>query len=143
MWTIVLKERWAIVLLIVVLVGAVSLALLVATKGMQNMMQVSGLSATQFEAAALGEEVEFVLEVTDMPSGEQLIGRLLESSGEGDYRRTSGELTISLSSDARIMMGQSSDVAPGAILQVGGIKDDGDHVTAARLVILTGYLTIR
>jgi len=141
-WAALLRKRWAIFLLVMVLVVTVLIGI-VASAAIQGMMRVSSSSAIQFNAASLGDEVEIIFEVASMPSSSLLVGQFVEPNEDNTYRRASDTLNITLQSDTRIIMGQASDVQPGAVLQISGVKSAADSVTATRLVILTGYVTIR
>ena len=107
------------------------------------MMDTASLSKTQFDGIAVGGQVEVVFEITSMPSDKLLVGNFLEPASDGAYRRTPDTLNITLATDTSIVMGQTSDVKPSAVIQIRGQRSDTHSLTAQRIVILTGYVTVQ
>jgi hypothetical protein len=104
-------------------------------------MTPKDMSATAFADAAPGAPVHVVIEVASIDTGGQLRGRLLEEHGH-EYRRTSVSVVAQLTADSAVLMGAAADIKPHAVLELSG-RFAGHHlVRVARIVVLTGYVTL-
>ena len=138
-----LRKRWPIIVLVAILIVVGAVALTAAQGAFRNMMDASSLSKTQFDGIAASGQVEVVFEITSMPSDKLLVGNFLEPGSNGVYRRTPEALNVTLTPDTSIVMGQTSDVKLGAVIQIRGQRSDTHSLTAQRIVILTGYVTVQ
>lgn len=95
----------------------------------------------QLGATPAGEEVDVACEVTARLSEYLLEGTLGEPNEREPfrlYRRTEYVLRVHWSEATPVIMGELSQVAPGALLRVRGKRRSENEVDAERLVILTG-----
>jgi tetrahydromethanopterin S-methyltransferase subunit A len=100
----------------------------------------------QLGATPVGEEVDLVCEVTARLSEHLFEGTLGEPSERELfrlYRRTEYVLRVHWSETTPVMMGELSQVAPGALLRVRGRRRAENEVDAERLVILTGVARVQ
>ena len=100
-------------------------------------------SDAQLAAAAAGDQLEVALEVTAVPDEGPFAANLLERSDQGTYHRSTRALRVRWGSETSLVMGRTSDVRPGAILQARGRMTIDDLLEADRLVILTGHAVVR
>jgi hypothetical protein len=108
-----------------------------------RMMSAKPMTEAEVAAVSLGGEVEATLEVTGTPSEGVLQGTLLERQGNGTYQRTNRTLSVRWRSDTPVVMGKKADVHRGAVIQIKGKSRSDRSVDAERIVILTGYVTVR
>ena len=99
-------------------------------------------TAQQFAGSPLGSPVQIAFEVTSMPSSSLLKGNLMQKNADGSYSRTGRTLSVKWNA-SKVVMGSSSDVKVGAILQVSGALDAHDVLTASQIVILTGLVQLK
>jgi hypothetical protein len=94
----------------------------------------------QVKSAAPDAQVDVVVSVAELPTPDLLAGTFLESD-EADpfttYRRTAHPLRLRWTSSTRIVMGDASDLQPGALVRARGPRLADDLVDAQHLVILT------
>jgi hypothetical protein len=98
------------------------------------------LTWVELQSAAPGAEVSVALAVTDLPAPDLLAGTLLEADEAepfSAYRRTAHPLRVRWTPAAQFVMGDSTDLRPGALIRVRGDFHDGPLIEAQRLVILT------
>ena len=100
-------------------------------------------TAQQFALASPGTNMNVALEVTTMPSSILLEGTLLEKNDDGSYSLTSQKARVQWNPSQSVIMGSSSDVKVGAIIQVRGTLGNNDVLTADQVVILTGFVQIK
>jgi hypothetical protein len=112
--------------------------------GFSNMMQggTTPQTAQQLAASTPGSQVNVAIEVTNMPSSVLLDGNLLQKNADGTYSRTGKTISVRWSS-TKIVMGSSSDIKVGAILQASGILGTNNVLTAAQIVILTASVQLK
>jgi hypothetical protein len=94
----------------------------------------------QLRRSAPGATVDVVVLVTDLPGPDLLGGSLLEADEAepfSAFRQTEQRLQIRWSPATRIVMGETADVAVGALVRARGILTDSVEVQAQTLVILT------
>lgn len=96
----------------------------------------------QFAASTPGAQAQIAVEVSGMPSDSMLTGSLLQKNADGTYSRTAKIVSVKWRS-AKIVMGSSSDVKVGAILQISGTLSTNDTLTAVQIVILTGFAQLK
>src|SRR5437016_5413282 len=120
----VLRKRWPLIALVAILIMAGVAAIIAAQGAFRNMMNPTSLSKAQFDAVAPGGQVEVVFEITVMPSDKLLVGNFLDPASGGAYRRTADTLNVALAADTSVVMGQLSDVKPGAVIQIRGQRTD-------------------
>ena len=97
-------------------------------------------------ATPVGEEVNVTFEATAQPSENLLEGNLAEPTEREPFslfRRTEHTLRVHWSTATRVIMGESSQVAPGARLRVRGRRRSENEVDAEALVILSGVARIQ
>lgn len=93
-----------------------------------------------------GEQVEVAFEVTALPEEYLLEGTLADPSEEDpwrSFRRTEHVLRIRWSSETRVVMGDSQQFQPGALLQARGTLRSPDEVDAERIVVKSNVATIQ
>lgn len=105
-------------------------------------MKASSLSTAKFNAIATAGQAEVVVEITSLSSDRLIVGNFLEPT-DGAYRRTPDTLSATVTSDTPVMMGQKSDVRPGAIIHIRGRRTGSHSMMAERIVILTGHIAVR
>jgi hypothetical protein len=127
------------------LVGAgLVLAVMLPVYAMSRMMTgARSASEAQMAVSAPGDQVEVAGEVTAALEDRLFVANVLERSDQGTYRRSGRTFRVRWGSDTSLVMGRTSDVRPGAILQARGRLATGDLVEADRLVILTGNAAVR
>ena len=111
---------------------------------LRNMMS-SGMplqTARQFALASPNAQTNIALEVTSLPTSTLLTGTLLQKNADDSYSRTDQKVTVQWNS-AQLVMGNSSDVKQGAILQVDGRVGDNGVLRASQVVILTGMVQVK
>jgi len=92
--------------------------------------------------AAGQHSASIVLETTD-PRGKAFAAVLLRKNDDGSYTTTGHTVRVRwTTSFLPVVMGTPRDVHAGAILQIVGTSDGRAMVTAARMVVLTGYVTV-
>ena len=94
----------------------------------------------QFKATPVGEEVNVTFEATAQPAEDLLEGMVLEPTEREPFslfRRTEHLLRVQSSEATRIIMGDASEIQPGAFLRVRGKRQTEGVVAASALVILT------
>lgn len=136
-------KRWPIIILVAILLIAGGLAVFAALGAFGKMMTMPNSSKTQFDTLAISDPVQLVFEITSIPSDKQLVGNLVESASDNVYHRTAETLTVTVAPDVNIVMGQTTDIKPGAVIQVQGRRTDTRSVAAQRIVILTGYVNVQ
>jgi hypothetical protein len=128
-------------LLIVGVIAAIAIPLYL---GFSNMMGggAAPQTAQQLAAATPGSQEHVAIEVTGMPSSNVLDGDLLQKNTDGTYSRTGKTISVQWKS-SKIVMGSSSDVKVGAILQASGVLGTNDVLTADQIVILTTSIRLK
>jgi len=94
----------------------------------------------EFQAIAMGEEVNVTCKILAQPGRDLLEGVVVEPSEREPFslfRRTEYPLRIHWSEATRVIMGEASQVQPEAILRVRGKRHAEGEVAAEALVILT------
>jgi hypothetical protein len=127
-------------LFIVGLLAAIAIPLYLGYTGM--MKGSTPQTAQQFTASSPGAQAQIALEVTSLSSQTTLTGNLLQKNGDGSYSRTGKTVSVKWNS-AKIVMGSSSDVKVGAVLQANGMLGTDNVLTADQLVILTGFAQVK
>lgn len=109
----------------------------------QFMMAPSQASAAQLNSVTAGTAVEVEVKVTAVTSAEAFDARLLEQQ-DSAYRLKGTTLHFGFPATTTMMMGQRSDVRPGAILSIDAVTDDPGktQLEAERVTILTGHVTV-
>lgn len=125
------------------LLAGVAAALLVPFLLVSARMGTNQAPATvrQFALASPGARITLVLEVTALPSGALLTGTLLRQDGGAAYARTGQGVTVRWDT-AQLVMGRSSDIRRGAVLQVSGRLDGGGALVASQMVVLSGVVQV-
>lgn len=138
------RSKFGPLLLGLLIVGGI-VAILIPLYLARNMMMGSGTplqTARQFALASSGSQVTIALELTSMPSSTVLKGTLLQKNADGSYSRTNQTVNVQWN-PSQVIMGGSSDVKQGAILQVSGRLGYNDVLIASQVVILTGFVQIK
>lgn len=131
---------WLLGVLIVVILAALAIPLYL---GYSKMMGGSASqTAQQFAASTPGAHVTWALEVTNTPSQTLLTGNLLQKNADGTYSRTGKTVRVQWTAKS-VVMGSSSQVKVGAILQASGVLGTNDVLTASRVVILTSLIQLK
>jgi hypothetical protein len=98
------------------------------------------MSWAQIESAAPDAAVDAVVAVSALPAPDLLAGMFLEAD-EADpftaFRGTAHPLRLRWTPSTSIVMGDASDLQPGALVRARGPRLAGDLIDAQRLVILT------
>jgi tetrahydromethanopterin S-methyltransferase subunit A len=100
----------------------------------------------QLSATPVGQEVDVTCKMNAELSENLLEGIVVEPSEREPfslYRRTEHVLRVHWSPATRVIMGEPSQVAPGALLRVHGKRLSENEVDAERLVILTNVARIQ
>lgn len=113
-----------------------------ASKAMK-MGSASAAGPAAFESLKPGDLAKIVLEVKDSSSGETMHGRLLEKQTETVYTRTGTSVEADFDSSTAFVMGEVSDIHPGAVLHITGNIASGHAIQAPQIVVLTGYVQAR
>lgn len=96
------------------------------------------------QSAAPGSPVDIVVQATGAIHAGVFSGRLLEANADGSYRTTAALVTIARSNATHFEMGSAASIHSGAIAAVHGSRAAyASRVEASRIVILTGYATVR
>ena len=98
------------------------------------------LNFTQFKESALGKTIDVVLTVNDMP-GERTVNGLFLEMDEAEpftaYHRTEHSVKAMWTTSARFIMGQESEIQPGAMLRIFGKLCEDQMIAAETIIILT------
>ena len=133
------RPLWTILLAILAASGA-AFVWRGAEKAIRMQSGVAGES--QLSRLRPQKTASVVVEVTETSPGE-LRGHLLEKEDDTDYTRARDEADIRWNATTAIVMGQQSDVRPGAIIHVTGTVTNARNVEARQIVILTGYVQVK
>ncbi|MBA2391903.1 MAG: hypothetical protein H0V70_04080 [Ktedonobacteraceae bacterium] len=123
-------------LLIVGIIAAIAIPLYL---GFSQMM---GGSASQVASASPGAHIKEAVEVIEMPSQALLNGTLLQKNSDGTYSHAGKAVSIKWDA-AKVVMGSSSQVKVGAVLQVDGILGSDGILSSTQIVILTGFVHLK
>ena len=112
--------------------------------GFSNMMRggTTPQTAQQLAASTPGSHADVAVEVTAMPSSTVLAGKLLQKNADGTYSRTGKTISVQWN-NTKIVMGSSSNVKVGAILQASGVIGANNVLTADQIVILTTSVQLK
>lgn len=131
-------------LLGLLIVGVLAAIVIPFYLGFSNMMGGSApQTAQQFASSSPGSQAKVAVEVISVPSQTLLTGNLLQKNSDGTYSRTGKTVQVKWSSTTSLAMGSSSDVKVGAIIQVSGLLDANDVLTAGQIVILTNFAQLK
>ena len=100
----------------------------------------------QLSATPVGEEVDVAFEANAQLSENLLEGTVAEPSEREPFnlfRRTKHVLRVHWSPATQVIMGEPSQIGPGALLRVRGRRRSENEVDAARLVILTSVARVQ
>src|SRR5581483_3360414 len=137
------RRSYGPLLLGLFVVGGVAIVGLLLYLGYSMMMGGSApQTAQQFTSAAPGSHVQIAFEVTGLPSSSLLNGNLLQKNADGSYSRIGRTLSVRWDA-SKVVMGSSSNVKVGAILQISGTLDAHDVLTAGQVVILTEFVKLK
>ena len=102
-------------------------------------------SETAAQLAGRSSLVDAVVQVQSMGADGSLGSVLLSAQPDGSYIRTSTALHIERFGEARIVMGNTSDLRAGAVIGLHGARLSSQplSVGAERIVILTRYAKVR
>ncbi len=137
-----LRKRWRLIFVGAVLIAVALVAVFAAQSAFGGMMSVSGLSQVQFDGVAVHGSARVVVEITSMPAPRCSSATSCKTASDSTSRRTSETLNITFTPNTNVVMGQASDVKPGAIIQISGLRSDAHTLIAQRVVILTGYVSV-
>lgn len=104
------------------------------------------LTWEQLSAVPVGEAINVTFEVIAQPSESLLEGIILEPTEREPFslfNRTEHAVRVHWSTATRIVMGESNQVVPGALLRVRGRRQSENELEANGLVILTGVARIQ
>jgi tetrahydromethanopterin S-methyltransferase subunit A len=104
------------------------------------------LTWEQLRAMPVGEEVNVTFEAIAQPSENLLEGTVAEPTEREPFslfRRTEHALRVHWSTATQVIMGESSQVGPGALLRVHGRRRSENELDAEKLVILTSVARIQ
>ncbi len=107
-------------------------------------MRMGAPPATQAQVAAAvaGQPLNVALEVTEARA-DGVVGTLLQPDASGDYQRTTTALSVALPGSVPVQMGRTSDIRPGAVIQVAGVVNAGGGLDGKRVTILTSVVKLR
>ena len=130
-------------LLGLLLVGVIVAIAIPFSMGFSSMMGgTAPQTASQLAASTPGASAHVALEVTALSSQTLFTGTLLQKNADGTYSRTEKTLSVQWSA-SKLVMGSSSDVKVGAILQASGVLDRNGVLTADQIVILTNAVHLK
>lgn len=131
--------------LVAALVFAVLAALAVPAWMLRTMTKMPApATAVALQNAAPGSPVDVVVLATGAVRDGAFSGRVLDANADGSYRATAAVVTIARTDVAHFEMGSAAAIQPGAVAAVhGSMSQRGARVEATRIVILTGYATVR
>ncbi len=132
---------WLLGLLIIGGVAVIAVLFYLSFSSMMGGAASAPQTAQQVASATPGSQANVAVEVTGLSSQTMLEGNLLQKNADGTYSRTGKTITVQWN-HSQIVMGSSSDVKVGAILQASGIIGTSDVLTATQIVILTGAVQI-
>jgi tetrahydromethanopterin S-methyltransferase subunit A len=107
---------------------------------------VAGFTWDQLTSTPLGQLVDVVIEVTNVPQNHLLEGTLVEPCEEDPwhlYRRTAQTLRFHWSSATQVVMGTTRQFQPGALLRAKGSLRRRDEVDAEKIVVKSKVATIQ
>jgi hypothetical protein len=93
-----------------------------------------------------GQPVKLVVRVERLGGDQTMTATVLQPDTTGTYGPTGQQVEVRYGAAGPLIMGQPSDLRPGAILQVTGIAgqaNDNTVITADQLVNLTGFVPTR
>ena len=101
------------------------------------------MSYQAFSKAAPGQNVQIAVQVQSVTRS-TVSAEFLEHKTDAISTRTGKRVKLFLPRDVPVIMGASSDIAPGAVLFVYGIVTrSGSAVDAKRVVVDTKYVTVQ
>lgn len=133
-------------LFIGVFVLAVVLAILIPVYLLgSRMMDAAQQTQTpqQLALASPGSLVKIAVEVTSLPSSTMIQAKVLQANGDGSYTHTNQTVQVQWNPGQGIVMGSSTDVKPGAVLQISGKMGENQVLTADQLVVLTNVARLK
>jgi tetrahydromethanopterin S-methyltransferase subunit A len=95
---------------------------------------------TQFMESRVGDGVDFSLSVTLMRGERALSGVFLEMDEAEPftaYHRSDYQVEVNWAAKTRMIMGQESEIAPGALLRILGKLGNNNTVVGEQIIILT------
>lgn len=93
-----------------------------------------------------GQRVTLVVRVERLGGNQTMTATVLQPDPTGTYSPTSQRVQVRYDTAGPLVMGQPSDLRPGAVLEVTGTRsqaNDDTVITADRLVNLTGFVRTR
>jgi hypothetical protein len=130
-------------LLGLLLIGIIAAIAIPFYLGFSSMMGgTSPQTAQQIAASTPGSQVHVAIEVTTVSSQVLLTGNLLQKNADGSYSRTGRTINVRWSA-TNLVMGSTSDVKVGAILQTSGVLDGSGVLTAGQIVVLTNVVKLK
>ncbi len=137
------RKSFGPLLLGVLILAAIAAIVIPFYLGFSGMMAGSApQSAKQLAAASPGSQANVAIEVTSLPAQTMLEGNLLQKNADGTYSRTGKTISVKWGG-SKFVMGGSSDIKVGAILQASGILNPSDVLTAQQIVVLTTSVHIK
>ena len=136
------SRRWIIVSLCllagVVAAGAIGVDIMRRAAG----MQLADTSADAVVGAPSGGHIKAVVRIENAAPGGAFKAQILENTQGADYRATGRRIPLALTPDTHFIMGASSDVKTGAIVQADGAMDASHTLRAAKIVVLNDYVHV-
>jgi hypothetical protein len=127
-------------LFVIAIVAAIAIPLYL---GFSQMMGGSAPQTTQqFTASTPGSHATIVVEVTSVPSQTLLTGNLLQKNADGTYSRAGKTVSVQWTAKS-VVMGSSSEVKVGALIQVSGVLGTTDVLIARQIVVLTDFVKLK
>ena len=126
----------------IIVVGAVCFALAspaVAQMGGQAPPQP--MSPAQFAQTGIGQTVQVAVRVQRVARS-TLYAELLAHETDTVSKATGKQVVVFFPDGTPIVMGQTSDVKPGAVLFIYGVLTRAGQVDAKRVVVDTKYVTV-
>jgi hypothetical protein len=114
----------------------------IGRRAMHMQTAAAASNGQQATNASVGSQLKAVLQLTSVSDGSAQ-GVILEKESENAYHRTNQPMQVSFSKEVNVIMGSINDVHKGAVVHVTGTVGQNKVLVASRIVILTGYVSVR
>ena len=131
------------ILFVTAAILAAALAVWTSARKAGRMTAAAASNEQQFAQATPGAKIKLVIEITDSAPAGTIRGKLLQKKTETIYVRTPTQVMVRSSAQTKLVMGQQSDVHPGAVVHVTGTAGKDHNIDAEQIVILTGYVQVQ
>lgn len=99
------------------------------------------MTSTQFTNSSKGSSIQIVVRI-DSVARQTIKATVLNRQTDTQYTVSKVSVQVYLADGTPVVMGNLSDVSPGALIFVNGVVTDPLRADIKRIVVLTKYLTV-